>query len=400
MTMKPRHAFGVIAALVLLSGCASKEPMDYLPECAMYFGANMSKLRQQAGAMRLSKALEALEPASAGNSEKVSRFVGGLHSFNIGARPAVFGVVTGLPGLSNAVIEDARKTGNATETKIDGKRAVSFTGGAVFVELTDAAMLMAGSESDITVMQQTARNKNPRGKNTLVYQRFNTLLGDHGVVVVANTEPVLSLARPQLAMIEKLDPKGYAAINKVKIAALMFDWDSAPKLQLTLFLDNKEDSDALAALINNALLMAKMQPGVNQQISPILSNLTAKGEASGASMVVEIPKEQADEFLEKAEKAIADLPKDPKEREKAAQRLLMELMTSGAAGTPSATDSRMAPAPLPGAAPAAARPGAMVPQTAPGLTVPAQSQQQMPAQQPMAAPAFTPPAAAATPASE
>ena len=387
--MKPRYAFGVVAALILLSGCASKEPMDYLPECALYFGANMSKMRQQAGAMRLSKALEALEPASAGNSEKVGRFVGGLQSFNFGARPAVFGVVTGLPGLSNAVIEDAKKTGNATETKIDGKRAVSFTGGAVFVELTDAAMLMAGSESDITVMQQTARNKNPRGKNTLVYQRFNTLLGNHGVVVVANTEPVLSLARPQLAMIEKLDPKGYAAINKVKIAALMFDWDSAPKLQLTLFLDNKEDSDALAALVNNALLMAKMQPGVNQQIPAFLSNLTAKGEATGASIVVEIPKNEADAFLDQAEKAIAALPKDPKQREEAAQRMMMELLLGGLSGAPSATDTRKAPVPASGTMPPATQPDASAPPTAPGVTVPAQPQA-MPVQVPPAAPAFTP----------
>jgi hypothetical protein len=348
---------------------------------------------EQSGSKRLLKIMEALDPASAGRSNKVGRFVGGVQSLTIGGRPAFFGLVTGQPGLSQALIEDTKTAGSSSETKIDGKRAITLTGGPVMVVLNDGAVLVAGSQSDFGIMQQTARNKNPRATASPTFQKFNSLMGTHGLVVVVNTEPLLALARPQMAMVEKLDPKGFAALNKVRTASIVFDWEAAPKVEAVLNTDTKEDSDALAALVNNALMMAKMQPGVAQQMPPFLSNLTAKSGANGATITMEIPKEQADAMLDKAEKALADLPKDPKQREAAAQRLIMELMANGASGSPAATDRRMAPPPDPGAASPQARPGAMVPQTAPGLTVPAQPQP-VPAQQPMTPPAFTPPAAA------
>lgn len=391
--MRSRHLFGYALAALLLSGCASKEPLDYLPECAAYYGVNAARMREQSGSKRLLKVMEALDPAGTSGSEKVGRFVGGVQSLTVGGRPAFFGIVTGQPGMSQALIEGTKKSGSATETKIDGKRAVTVTGGPVMVVLNDAAMLVAGSQSDFGTMQQTARNKNPRATASVTFQKFNSLMGTHGMVVVLNTEPLLALARPQLAMVEKLDPKGYAALNKVRTASIVFDWEAAPKVEAVFNTDTKEDSEAVAALLNNTLMMAKMQPGVAQQMPAFLSNLTAKSGANGATLAVEIPKEQADAMLDKAEKALADLPKDPKQREAAAQRLIMELMTSGASGSPSATDTRMVPPPNPGTAPPPSRPGAMVPHTAPGLTVPAQPQQ-MPAQQPMRPPAFTPPAAA------
>ncbi|MBX7245430.1 MAG: hypothetical protein K1X53_08015 [Candidatus Sumerlaeaceae bacterium] len=379
------------ASALLFAGCGAKEAIDYLPEGAAYFAVNPQQAENEAGAKRLTKLAEQLTGQP--TSTKVNRIY--LAVSGATAQAGMFGVMTGAPGTSAEILAELKKQPDATETKVDGHAAVTMQQKVQFVAVDDKTVLFCGKPADYETMQRTAAKKNPAAKASPVFQKAIMLSSSHVASLVINAEPLIGMAGPQLGMVSAMSPKGTEALKKVKIAAVTFGWDKQPKVDATVYLDSEDDRKELANLLNMGLGMAKMNPQVASNVPDFLQNLQAKSDSDGVNLSIEVPKEMADGWIDTMEKEVASLPKDPKERSKALESKLQEMVLGGMAAGANRGSRGSSPSSGSGAAPTMNNvepTGA--PTMAPAVVTPISA---VPAGQPMAVtPATAAPAAFST----
>jgi hypothetical protein len=319
----------VLFAVAILSGCASKDPVDYLPDCVAYASMNMRQIREEPGSKRLLELSDKFNATRSGASEKVQQVYFGLKDFSPGGG-GVFGIILGTPGMAESLLDEFKTAGGA-ETKIDGKRAVKVEGRYIVVELTDSGLLFTDRESNFDVMKQTSKKKNPGAVNSPVFRKLSSLSALKPITVVANIQQLTARAAPQLGMLAMLNPKGAEALQQVALASLTANWQQQPRIELTAYLDNEESRKELAGLINLLMGQMKSQPALADKIPPMIQQLEAKSGPDGVVVALDVPKEEADKMIVEMEKLSATLPSDPKQREAALQGLLMQRF-AGAAG--------------------------------------------------------------------
>ncbi len=317
----------VTLATVVLSACASKNPMDYLPQGDVYAAINSQKFHEQEGCKRLASILEKLgETASITNRPDVAYVsvkTGG------GGMPALYLVAIGKPGMSRQLFDEVLKTAKTTPVKIAGLSGVRVSpkeGPAlnprsefILLELSDSAVIGASLESDIQNMVAVSKRKMPGAASTPEFQKCQVLGQSVPLAVVADVSRFVAAVPPQaLGPLAQGNPKAAEAIKNLRQISLTAQWDQAPKVELIAYTDENAARD-LAALINFFMGMQR------QQLPAALKSLAAAPTKEGLAMKWELPKEEADNWLSKLEKAVAELPSDPAKRQQALQEVLPTL---------------------------------------------------------------------------
>lgn len=341
------HSLAVGAALLVLTGCASKEPLEYLPDGGGYLCLDMEQVRSEPGAKRLAALMEKATPMEGVKSEQVKKV---YISLPAGPGDQAYGVVVGAPGFAADAIKQIKSLGGI-ESSVDGMKGVKLNETTVLA-VGDAGLAFGPSASAETLVR-TSKKKNPGALSSPTFTKL-TSVGGHAMSVVFNVEPMISKAGQQLTMLSQMNAKGTEALKQMKYAGLTADYAEQPKIVLTAFVDEKAAPD-LAQLANQGLQMAKMQlstagANVPPGVSEMLKSIEAKADTDGVKVTFEVPKEQAEQQLTQLEKLMADMPKDPEKRKEAIQKALMSGAISGRAAAPAAPQ---APGYVPGATTAA-----------------------------------------------
>src|ERR1043166_9476097 len=185
----------------------------------------------------------------------------------------------------------------------------------------------------VFTMVKTAKKKNASALQSTTFGKLRQLEGSHAFILAVNPAPLLAMGQGQLGMLQAMNPKGLEALRKVQVVTLTGDWDQQPKVEATLHLDGEEARNDLAGLIDFGHSMAKAQSGqMPQFISGIVSGLEAKTDSDGVKIGFELPKEWADGVLDKLDAAVAQLPSDPKERQKALGTAIQGMVMQGMKG--------------------------------------------------------------------
>lgn len=320
-------------ATLLFAGCASKEPMDYLPEATFYMAMNMQVADSQPGAKRLFDSLQKMQ-VEAGANEKLTKMYMAFTGPQAG-QPKFYGIMMGQAGMRDAGFAEAKKAG-ATETKVSGRKAVEMKPkgtdrSVLLVDISDTGMAMVSTAADFEVMMKTAKKKNPAALAHAPFQKLMGLTGSHAIAASLNAGQFISQMGPQLQMLSALSPKGKEAIEQVQTIALTLDWDQQPVVEAIAYATADQGKE-IANLGTMGLQMVKAS-GKAGPAAGVLESLQVKSDAEGAKFTLALPKEPAEQALTKLESGIANLPADPQARQQAIQAAVMSaVMSSGIAG--------------------------------------------------------------------
>jgi hypothetical protein len=290
----------VMAAGLALAGCASDNPMDYLPEASGgYVGVNMMKMRESDGLKRLSDEMEKMQ-AGAGSfeSDKAQKVYMAIDT-PTGAdnAPPMYGVAIGAPGFADEIVSEYKSHG-ASEGKT--ARMTTYTSGPVTIApVGDTGILVFQDSAMLDKMVAVSKKKEPAARASGEFSYVESQLNDHALVSAAKAQPLLTLAGPMLTAFEAQNPQAVAALRQVNMVSFSFNWDAQPVIDLMLHLADKAQADVLAGTINGYLTMAKnlpmltMNPAVNQVVQP----LQATSAEDGVKMHLEIPAEVANQLF-------------------------------------------------------------------------------------------------------
>lgn len=303
----------LVLSPLLLAGCASRNPMDYLPENAAYAVVNFQRVQEQAGLKRAMAVMDHITELPAGI--KPDRLY--LSSAITPQSDSLYGALVGPPGMGKQVEEAVAKSG-WKETKIDGMRAFGTTGRRgremYLIPLSDTGMLFAGSVADFGMMRTVAKRKAPAAVNSALFTKCIEDAGAHSLTIAADISPFIEMAASRVGMVAALHPKGVEALRQVKTARLTGDWDQQPVLALSAFLPDEQQRKDLAGLGNLALQMLKARP--DSKLPGIVGSLEAKPTADAVEVQLAFPKTGSDKLLDDLESVTARAPKDPEERKR------------------------------------------------------------------------------------
>lgn len=331
--MKLRFSLACAVACLglLLPGCSKPEALDYLPESQGYLTVNGQTAKEQAGMTRMMKVMEKLSPETGAAPEMQRMYLG--FDAAIGSQPQFYGVVTGSPGMADQMLTQLKSSG-ATDTTAEGMPAVRTPEqqgmSGLIVKQSDSAVLIASGDGALTKMVTTSKRKNPAAVNSPLFRQATANSGSHAVALTVNVSGYMEAAGPQLGMFAMMNPKGVEALKQVQTVSLFADWAEQPKVALLASLNDPEARNNLAGLLNMGLQMAMAQPGA--AVPDFVKGIKAETNADGVQVELALPKETADEMLAKLEKVAAELPADPKEREKALQEALMGMIPTPPVG--------------------------------------------------------------------
>ena len=287
---------GLLAAL---TGCASKNPMDYLPETATYIAVNMDKLRSSEGGKRLMTAAEKTGQKSVASDKLKTAYV----AVDTTARPPIaYAVLLGSGGFAKAAEADLKSQG-ATEAKMAGQTVLT-SGPMTFLPMGDDGMLAFGNQAALEKMVATSKKKSPSALQSPVFKQVLSKHTSHGITVVADTGPIMSMAGGQLDGLAMMNPKGAEALKEVKSISLVLDWDAQPQAEAVLILPAEDKRADLAALVNTMLTFATTGAANSPQMkgfAGMLKGLAAQPNSEGVALAITIPKETADQWLAVAE---------------------------------------------------------------------------------------------------
>ncbi len=136
-----------------------------------------------------------------------------------------------------------------------------------------------------------------------MFTQIESDIANHGVLFAADAAPLLELGSGQLTQLSAVNPKGVEAIKKVQEVWLTLDWETQPVLDLQLKLPEASAAGDLAAMINFFLGFGKSIPAINSApgAAALLTQLKAKPSEQGVGLRLEIPKQDADAFLQRIE---------------------------------------------------------------------------------------------------
>lgn len=287
------------AGLALLAGCQSENPMDYLPQSSGgYVGANLTKIRESEGLKKVGEEIEKMQPGALDmDSEKVTRVYIAFDSLSGQTKPPMYGVAMGTSGFSDDVV-NKYKAANATEAKTAGRTA--YTSGTVTVApVGKTGILFAEDKATIEKMAAVSKKKQPNARASSEFALVESKLDTSAVVMAAKAEPLLSMGSPFLTQFEAMNPTGVAALKSVSTVSFAFNWEKQPVFDLNLHLADKAQSDALAAWLNQLLVIGKMQAGaaLPADAKPMVDALQAVSTEEGVNLKLEVPEAVANQGI-------------------------------------------------------------------------------------------------------
>lgn len=319
MTALRCAALPALAALLVLGGCASREPMDYLPEGNAYMVLNMEQARSEAGTKRLLGVLQKLDSAMAATEEKADAV---FLSFS-GVPPglAVYGVAIGKEGFADQAVADLKAAGGA-EAKYAGRNTVT---GEKFslTPLGDNAVLLFQNPGELETMIGVSRRKQSGAAGRPLFENARQLATTASIALAVDAGPLLAAAGPQITMLSLLNQKGAEALKRVQALLVTFSWTEQPRLHASLT-GVTEGRDDLAALLNSMLDKAQgaVAPQGGEGLKAVLDGVEVAPSPAGVEARLALPKEQSEEFLAKIEASATSLPSDPAERARALREAL------------------------------------------------------------------------------
>lgn len=295
------------AAITLFAGCQSKNPMDYLPQASGgYVGINMDKMRSSDGLKRLSDEIEALQAGATDmGSEKATKIYIAFDEPSGKSAPNMYGVATGMPGFADDVVKKYKENG-ASAGKTSGRDTYT-SGGTTISPVGSTGILFFNNSSMLDKMVAVSKKKEVGARASSEFTAVDSQLSDHAVAGAVKAAPLLTLATPFLGQLEMMNPAGVAAIKKISMISMNFNWDKQPVIEVKFSLPGKQDSDALAAFANQGLAMAKLNPALaqNPDAQQIVSGLEAKSAEDGVTLTIEVPEATAEKLFGQLEKAKA-----------------------------------------------------------------------------------------------
>lgn len=313
----------LLAGLIglVLAGCTSRDPLDYLPRGMVYAGLNVERAKAEAGMKRFLDLLNKLSVSGSTNSDAVRNAY-----FVVGDPRAGGGLaacVVGTNGLAGDVFNRAKSEG-ATPQKLNGFDALRLPQAAYIIRLSPGAVLIADSEKTFGKMLETAKKKSPSAATDSAFSKLQSLNSNHPFAVVANVAEFAGQASQAMAAspLGKGAAQASEAIRNITLLSLTAEWPEQPKVELIAYTQKEEDAKALAGLIQ----LVMMTQG--SQLPPLLKNIRPASTPEGLVLSMEIPKEEADKFLAKLEEAGKDLPSDPAARKTEIEKRIQSLMTA------------------------------------------------------------------------
>jgi hypothetical protein len=294
--------FVAITSALILTGCSSRNPMDYLPDMPAYMAINAEHVRASAGGGRL------LDIARQKHPEMANLLHQRLKRLYLAVDPTErmkgtgYGVALGDAGFANFAADQFKQEG-AKQQQMSGRKVLT-SGSVCMTTVGDSGVLFFTRPQDLDLMIRTSQKKSPAAAQSATFKIVDGLAANHGFVGAADWTAVLSSIGNQLQQISMMNPKGVDALKQVKAASLTFDWDEQPVANATLHLPSQEGREDLAALANTGLgLISRIRTpkGVDARALSALQNMKAQPSEDGVSIKVEIPKDQAETWLRMAE---------------------------------------------------------------------------------------------------
>ena len=228
----------VPALALALTGCGGgvKAPMEHLPEGGAYIVIDAAKARTSPA---VKKGMELSEGGASAGRASFDKMEKAYLSIDMSkGMPALTGVATGTAGFAAAAATDMKAQG-AAETTVEGRKAIQGKGGpngggGYVTELADNAVAVFGAPADLARMTGAAAKKVPAASEKPLFQRAKALSADHALVIVVDPAPIMAQAGRGIDQMAQANPAGAAAIRKTEALTLTADWQTAPKVQVTL----------------------------------------------------------------------------------------------------------------------------------------------------------------------
>jgi hypothetical protein len=311
----------------LLCACASKNPIDYLPQGKLYLTVNATKFQMEEGCKRLAEILKRFGQEDVAPQQAEMAYIC-LADFK--PQTSFYLVTLTKPGAAKTILEQATKTAQAAPVKVAGYTGYKLTpqnqvgptsrAPLVLLQFSDSALIGASSEQEIETMVRVARKKVPGALGTPEFTKCQQLAQTRPLAIVANVGQFTSAIPPtSLGPLAKSNPKAAEALQKIQMVSLCASWDQQPNIELLAYMPDEAAARDLAALFNFFLNMQR------NQLPAVAQNLAAKPSGEGLSLSLEIPKAQADEWLTKLDQLAATLPQDPAKRSAALGQALPTL---------------------------------------------------------------------------
>lgn len=291
----------LFAVGLLLVGCQSKNPMDYLPQAsAGYMGMNMSLMRESEGLKRLKEKVQKFQPGSADlESDKAQKvYMGFDMPANAGTAPPMYGVALGTPGFADEVVQKYKASG-ATESKMAGRE--TYTSGSVSISpVGKSGILIFQDSATLERMVAVSKKKQPGAQGSPEFAYVSSMLDDHALVLAGKAKPLIDMAGPMMAPLQATNPQAVNALKQVTMVSMAFNWDKQPVIELMLHLSDKAQSDALAAMINTYLGFAKNLPMItaNANWAKVVGPLQATAGEDGVRLKIEVPADVAEQLFQ------------------------------------------------------------------------------------------------------
>ncbi len=312
---KLRLSAFIVAGLVL-AGCQSENPMDYLPQATGgYVGMNMTAMRESAGLKRLTDEMEKMQAGTGDfTSDKAQKvYLAFDIPANAGTAPPIYGMALGTPGFADEVVQRYKANG-ATEGKMAGHD--TYTSGPVTVSpVGNSGIMVFQNTAMLEKMVAVSKKKEPGARASSEFAYVDSKLNDYALVTAGTAQPLITMASPLLTTLEATNPKAVAAIKQVSMISMAFNWDTRPVIELMLHVADKAQADVLAGTVNGYLTMAKYAPMLasNPDVGKVLSPLKATAAEDGVKLVIEIPADVADRLFDQMQNMPSGMRSKPPE---------------------------------------------------------------------------------------
>jgi hypothetical protein len=303
ISRRPWFAVVLFVGTFAITGCVSHDPVDYLPAASAYMGVNGEKLRSGDGGKRLLNALEKMTPQGDQLSlDKLSQLYVSMTMPSPGAKTQeAYAVATGDAGFADQFISRMKSEG-AASSKMQGMSVVT-SGTMSIAQVGSKGLLFFKDSPALETMVNVSSKKAPAASNTALFKSLKSQLGEHGVVFVADAQPLVAAGQAQTDHLAAINAEGTAALRKVQTIFITFDWQDKPVLAMILQLPDEKSAKDLTDMGNSLLAMGKMALGSKMppELAPIVNSMEAKSEGTTASITIVVPQAQAESFLTKLE---------------------------------------------------------------------------------------------------
>lgn len=315
----------LLALAVGLFGCSSKEPLDYLPAGTGYIGINVQKFYSQQGCKRLAEVLKKIDPENTPPEKSDIAYVV-LRDPSEGG--GVYVALIGKPGSADEIFASLQKNSKVTPVTVAGMKGYrvapptpdpSNRNQMILVKLSDSAILASNTEAGIEEMKKASRKKVPGAAQSAEFMKCQTLSQENPFAFVANVSRYAGALATSLGPLAKANPKAAEALSKIQVSSLTAGWDNEPKINVVAYTSDEAAARDIATLANFML-------GVQRNsLPPLLRSLVAVPSKDGISLELTIPKESADQWLDKLEQIVTSLPQDQQKRMQVLTQRLPEL---------------------------------------------------------------------------